>query len=130
MPGPPRGPSYLMTTTSPATSWDSKTRAGPLKVNSSSGTPAVFTIAPSGARLPYRSEDPGRAAEGEQLLGNARGLHDRPVRRQVAVQHRAPAVGAVGVPHVADAPGLGVEVERRPPGRLRVRLRGAHPAWR
>ena len=72
MPGPPRGPSYLITTTSPAatrpermpstaSSCDSKTLAGPLKVNSSSGTPAVFTIAPSGARLPYSTASPPSA---------------------------------------------------------------------
>jgi len=63
MPGPPRGPSYLITTTSPerteplrmpatASSWLSNTTAGPENVHSSSGTPAVFTTAPSGARFP------------------------------------------------------------------------------
>src|ERR1700728_3581720 len=63
MPGPPRGPSYRMITTSPAltalprmpstaSSWLSNTLAGPVNVSSSSGTPAGFTIAPCGARLP------------------------------------------------------------------------------
>ena len=69
IPGPPRGPSYLMTTTSPAvtrparipstaSSCDSKTRAGPENVHSSSGTPAVFTTAPSVARFPYSMHSP------------------------------------------------------------------------
>src|SRR5579863_8960142 len=72
MPGPPRGPSYLMTTTSPAltrpasipstaSSCDSKTRAGPENVHSSSGTPAVFTTPPSGARFPYSMHRPPSA---------------------------------------------------------------------
>ena len=63
IPGPPRGPSYRITTTSPATtrppripvtasSCDSNTFAGPENVHSSSGTPAVFTTAPSGAMFP------------------------------------------------------------------------------
>ena len=69
MPGPPLGPSYRMITTSPAltwparmpstaASWLSNTTAGPEKWKSSSGTPAVFTIAPSGARLPYSTASP------------------------------------------------------------------------
>ena len=69
MPGPPLGPSYRISTTSPAStfppripstaaSWLSKTLAGPEKRHSSSGTPAVLTIAPSGARLPYSTARP------------------------------------------------------------------------
>ncbi len=63
IPGPPRGPSLRMMTTSPAaisrfatarkqSSSDSKTFAGPRKVRTS--VPATFTTAPSGAREPRR----------------------------------------------------------------------------
>ena len=61
-----------MTTTSPAltapprmpataSSWLSNTTAGPENVQSSSGTPAVLTIAPSGARFPYSTASPPSA---------------------------------------------------------------------
>ncbi|MBW8701731.1 hypothetical protein MBT84_19180 [Streptomyces sp. MBT84] len=69
MPGPPFGPSYRMTTTSPslicwvrifstASSCDSQTTAGPSKVQIDSSTPAVLTTAPSTARLPLRTARP------------------------------------------------------------------------
>ncbi len=58
-----------MTTTSPsltrllrmastASSWDSSTTAGPLNVQIDSSTPAVFTMQPSSARLPYSTARP------------------------------------------------------------------------
>ena len=58
MPGPPFGPSYLMTTTSPAAtslfnmrltavSWLSQTTAFPLNLRMLSSTPAVLTTQPS-----------------------------------------------------------------------------------
>src|SRR5690606_7976966 len=69
---PPFGPSYRMTTTSPATteppriastasSCDSYTFAGPRNTSRSSCTPAVLTTHPSGARLPYRIARPPSA---------------------------------------------------------------------
>nr|GMD00444.1 Uncharacterised protein [Ipomoea batatas] len=63
MPGPPLGPSPLMTTTFPCKligsseiavimdSSPSKTRAGPRK--NSPSFPVIFATEPSGARLPY-----------------------------------------------------------------------------
>ena len=67
MPGPPRGPSYRMTTTSPglrvpsvtasiAPCSPSKTRAVPSKMSASK--PADFTTAPSGASEPRRIDEP------------------------------------------------------------------------
>src|SRR5581483_781039 len=72
MPGPPRGPSYRMITTSPAdtappripetaSSWLSNTTAGPENSHSSDGTPAVLMIEPSGARFPYSTASPPSA---------------------------------------------------------------------
>ena len=72
MPGPPRGPSWLMMTTSPdftclpripatASSWDSKTTAGPEKVRIDSSTPAVLTMQPFSAMLPKRTARPPSA---------------------------------------------------------------------
>ena len=69
MPGPPRGPSYTITTTSPglirlarmashAISCDWNTRAGPSKRRMDASTPAVFTMQPSLAKLPYRMAKP------------------------------------------------------------------------
>ena len=69
MPGPPAGPSFLMTMTSPssyarsliaanASSSHSKTRAGPENTIWSSVMPAIFTMAPSGARLPFNPTTP------------------------------------------------------------------------
>ena len=69
MPGPPRGPSYAMTTTSPAlmrpariashaSSCEWKTRAGPSKWKIDASTPAVLTMAPSVARLPKSTASP------------------------------------------------------------------------
>ena len=63
MPGPPFGPSYLITTTSPAfidldrialtpSSSESNTRALPSKEVPS--LPVIFATAPSFAKLPYR----------------------------------------------------------------------------
>ena len=63
MPGPPFGPSYRITTTSPFRIWpakmaarhassDSKTRAGP--VMRGAFTPVILATAPSVARLPRR----------------------------------------------------------------------------
>lgn len=63
IPGPPFGPSYLITTTSPSlilppriadreSSWVLKTRAVPVNWRISGSTPAVLTTAPSGAMLP------------------------------------------------------------------------------
>src|SRR5262245_43180179 len=67
MPGPPRGPSYRITTASPAPiapaltaaeadSSESNTRAGPLKVVRL--CPDSLTTQPSGARLPRRITSP------------------------------------------------------------------------
>ena len=73
MPGPPRGPSYLMTTTSPGrdrAAEDAVDRVllalehhapGRRTGQISSGTPAVLTIAPSGARFPYSTARPPSA---------------------------------------------------------------------
>ena len=58
MPGPPFGPSYEITTTSPASIWSAmmashaascewKTRAAPSNFQDDSSTPAVFTMQPS-----------------------------------------------------------------------------------
>ena len=69
MPGPPLGPSYLITTTSPdltlpasipsqASSWLSKIIAGPEWVSICFATPALFTTEPFGARLPWRMARP------------------------------------------------------------------------
>ena len=69
MPGPPFGPSYLMTTTSPGTifppfiavmasSSQSNTLAGPLCTNISSQTADLFTILPFGARFPLSAANP------------------------------------------------------------------------
>ncbi len=63
MPGPPRGPSYRITSTSPAVTVPSmmrsvasssewNTRAVPLKKVPS--LPVILATAPVGARLPYR----------------------------------------------------------------------------
>ena len=63
MPGPPLGPSYWMTTTSPgwtllarmdstASSWDSTTNARPTKWKRDSSMPADLMIAPFAAMLP------------------------------------------------------------------------------
>jgi len=69
IPGPPFGPSYLMTTTSPSTilppliaaiasSSESNTLAGP-SCTSISGTTALrFTTEPSGARFPFKTARP------------------------------------------------------------------------
>src|ERR1700716_4662604 len=73
MPGPPLGPSYRITSTSPSlyfffltaskhASSPSKQRAGP--VNFKSAIPATFTIAPSGARLPLSPTTPPLAESG------------------------------------------------------------------
>ncbi len=67
MPGPPRGPSQRMITTSPApmsppctaanaSSSHSNTRAGPL--NDIRSLPAIFMTHPSGARLPLQNQEP------------------------------------------------------------------------
>ncbi|SLJ83120.1 Uncharacterised protein [Mycobacteroides abscessus subsp. abscessus] len=69
MPGPPRGPSYRITSTVPgrtrpertavtASSCDSATTASPVKTCRSAGTPADFTTAPSTARLPHSTASP------------------------------------------------------------------------
>ena len=69
MPGPPLGPSYVMTTTSPAiilspkiavtaSSCDSKTRARPLNFKILSSTPAVLTIQPLRAIFPKSTASP------------------------------------------------------------------------
>jgi len=69
MPGPPLGPSYLMTSTSPpftvlpsmafiAASSESNTRATPVKRIILSLTPDCFTTAPSGAMLPFNMARP------------------------------------------------------------------------
>ena len=75
-------------------------------------------------------DDPRRALEVPQLLGDARGLDHRAVRGDVAAQHGQPAVDGVGVLDVADAAARGVGVERRPAVLGRERLGGAHPARR
>ena len=41
-----------------ASSWLSKTRAGPVNFRIDSSTPAVFTMQPSRARLPYSTARP------------------------------------------------------------------------
>src|SRR5262249_52393972 len=101
---------------STAASCDSKTRAGPRKVHSSSGTPAVFTIAPSGARLPYSTASPPSAvyacATSRMHPASASPSSDSPpADRQYALLGRAPA-------------------QRLPAGRLRVRPGGPPPAGR
>ena len=69
IPGPPLGPSYLMTTTSPATifppfmaaiasSSQSNTLAGPVCTIISGTTAERFTTQPSGARFPLRTASP------------------------------------------------------------------------
>jgi hypothetical protein len=69
MPGPLRGPSWRIMTTSPsriffariafiAASSPSNTRAGPVCFHISLGTAALFTTAPSGARVPDRIFSP------------------------------------------------------------------------
>ena len=69
MPGPPLGPSYLITTTSPGTifppfiaaiasSSQSNTLAGPSCTSISSTTAERLTTEPSGARLPERTARP------------------------------------------------------------------------
>ena len=69
IPGPPLGPSYLITITSPfcttcpmiafvASSSESKTLAGPSWTNISGATAALLTTAPSGARLPNNILNP------------------------------------------------------------------------
>ena len=76
MPGPPAGPSYRMTTTSPGaiaraftaakhSSSESKTRAGPRCTVRS--WPASFTTHPSGARLPRRIAMPPRDLSGVSI---------------------------------------------------------------
>ncbi len=75
MPGPPFGPSYLITATSPsvirpcriastASSSDPKILAGPACVSISGKTADCFTTAPSGARLPHRTARPPLGAYG------------------------------------------------------------------
>ena len=73
MPGPPRGPSYRITTTSPGDDLLGEDRRRPRRPatrrpgpargrsGSSSGTPAVLTTQPSGARLPCRMARPPSA---------------------------------------------------------------------
>ena len=56
-------------------------------------------------------EDARRAGEAEDARVDAGGLHDAAVLGDVAVQHRQPAVLAVGVLEVADAAAVAVEVE-------------------
>ena len=63
-----------------------------------------------------RLEDPGRAAEGQAVLGDAGGLDHRAVEREVAVQDRQAAVGRVRVRDVADAAVGGVGVQATPSG--------------
>ena len=69
IPGPPLGPSYLITTTSPGTilpplissiasSSDSKTLAGPSCTIISSTTAERLTTLPSGARFPLSTASP------------------------------------------------------------------------
>ena len=81
MPGPPLGPSYRMTTTSPAATWPPR-------------MPSTASSWLSNTR---------RAGEPPAVLRHAGGLHDRPLGRQVAVEHGQAAVGAVGVLPVPDA---------------------------
>src|SRR5262249_1189726 len=71
-----------------------------------------------------------RAGEPQQLRRDARGLHDRAVWRQVAVQDGEPAVRGVGVTEIPDAAADPVGVQRGPAGALRVRPGGADPAGR
>src|SRR5579875_781044 len=77
IPGPPRGPSYRMTTTSPATilrssiariasSSRSKTRAGPRWCSRS--WPAILTTAPSGASIPRRMTRPPVGLKGRSAV--------------------------------------------------------------
>ena len=69
IPGPPFGPSCVMTTTSPLTtlppkipsqaaSCESKTLAGPANFQILSSTPAVFTTQPSCAMFPFNTAKP------------------------------------------------------------------------
>ena len=73
IPGPPLGPSVLMTTTWPDLIWPlkrassapcspSNTRAGPSKTSRS--MPATLTTAPPGARLPRKTAIPPSDANG------------------------------------------------------------------
>ena len=75
IPGPPAGPSYSTTRTSPAcsvllritdtaSSWDSTTLAGPEKWKFSSDTPAVLNTDPSGAMFPRSTTRPPSAVAG------------------------------------------------------------------
>ena len=69
IPGPPFGPSYLITTTSPSTilfpniasiasSSESNTLAGPLWFSISSRTADFLTTAPSKAKFPFKTAIP------------------------------------------------------------------------
>ncbi|OQC19264.1 MAG: hypothetical protein BWX71_02632 [Deltaproteobacteria bacterium ADurb.Bin072] len=80
MPGPPRGPSFRITTTSPETMVfsltaarqlcsDSKILALPVKVRYSLATADCFTTAPSGARLPVSTTVPPSGKKGAVLSG-------------------------------------------------------------
>ena len=75
MPGPPFGPSYLITITSPgfiflekiaafASSSELNTLAGPSWTSISGKTAALFTTAPSGARFPLNIAIPPVALYG------------------------------------------------------------------
>src|SRR6185437_2535179 len=70
-------------------------------------------------RLVLGLQHAGRAAEGEDRLVDAGGLHHAAALGKVAVEDRQAAVGGVGVGDVADAAPGGVEVEGLPALRLR-----------
>ena len=78
IPGPPFGPSYLITTTSPATilssiiaciasSSELKVLALPVNTNASLSTPEILTTAPSGAKLPCNTAKPGLDVNGSDI---------------------------------------------------------------
>ncbi|MPL67232.1 hypothetical protein SDC9_12923 [bioreactor metagenome] len=81
-------------------------------------------------RVVLAFEDLGRAREFQDRVIDARGLHDAAVQRDIAEEHRQPAILREGMVEVADHAALAVAVERLVAVAGREGLRGAHAARR